>query len=271
MDQWTLIGRLSPKVVILSRGGIVQTIMRTTRLLLILLPLLAFLAACTVRARATVRVEHGSSPTTGRIDAPPPPPSTNPADAPPPSTNPADAPPPPPQAPSPRSLAQGQACTASTQCGEGLTCAGEPGCGRPWSCQPAHPCTRDLVPFCGCDGRVFRSSSSCPGRPHRSRGVCANSTPPPPPTSSPVANGGACSSSSQCADGLMCVGREGCANGASCQPSRPCTLDLMPFCGCDGATFRGSSTCPARAYRHRGACESDGPLPQIPRNPNEGG
>ena len=34
-----------------------------------------------------------------------------------------------------------------------------------------------------------------------------------------------------------------------------CTEDLAPYCGCDGQTFRGSSTCPPRPFAYRGACE----------------
>jgi hypothetical protein len=35
---------------------------------------------------------------------------------------------------------------------------------------------------------------------------------------------------------------------------RACTRDLALFCGCNGLTFRGSSTCPPQPFKHRGAC-----------------
>ena len=57
-----------------------------------------------------------------------------------------------------------------------------------------------------------------------------------------------------CPEGQMCTGPEGCGFAWTCQPARPCTRDLVPFCACDGRTFRGSSRCPDRPYRHRGAC-----------------
>ena len=243
--------------------------MTTRKLLYFPLFPLVLLAACHVGVRATVRVRaEGPPPGHATAEAPPPAPGTA-AEAPPPAPGTAaEAPPPPPQAPARRNLGLGEVCTSSEQCAHGLTCTGEPGCGQPWTCQQAHPCTRDLVPFCGCDGQVFRSSSTCPGRPYRNRGACANPAPAPAPTpgaAGTVGQGGACTSSSDCAEGLMCVGHEGCDQGATCEPRHPCTMDLVPFCGCDGQTFRGSSTCPPRSFRHRGACQSDGPLPQIPR------
>lgn len=75
-----------------------------------------------------------------------------------------------------------------------------------------------------------------------------------------------CTSASDCAAGLACVGPEGCGVPWTCQPAlgRPCTEDLAPFCGCDGVTFRGSSSCPARPYQHRGECTTAvdaGPAP----------
>jgi hypothetical protein len=33
-----------------------------------------------------------------------------------------------------------------------------------------------------------------------------------------------------------------------------CTLDVAEYCGCNGETFEASSTCPNRAFSHRGAC-----------------
>lgn len=182
-------------------------------------------------------------------DAPPPPPSV----AQQPTTGP-DAPPPPPSVGNP---AQNVACTSSEGCQRGQMCLGGEGCGEPWTCQPSRPCTRDLVPFCGCDGQTFRGSSTCPARPYAHRGACAAADQnrpadsPPPPISR---RGQRCNSRDDCGEGLTCTGGQGCNAVWTCQPSRPCTMDLAPFCGCDGQNFRGSSSCPARPYSHRGAC-----------------
>ncbi len=70
----------------------------------------------------------------------------------------------------------------------------------------------------------------------------------------PVPEGGECSAPGQCAEGLFCAGEEGCDATWTCQPMRPCTRDLVMYCGCDGETFEGSGTCPSRPYAHRGAC-----------------
>ncbi len=80
----------------------------------------------------------------------------------------------------------------------------------------------------------------------------------PPPVDAPRT----CTSTSQCGPGLECVGPEGCAIPWTCQPQlgRPCTDDLAPHCGCDGVTFRSSSTCPSRPYLHRGPCEGPPPV-----------
>lgn len=68
------------------------------------------------------------------------------------------------------------------------------------------------------------------------------------------ADGAPCSLGSQCKSGT-CEGM-GCGpDEARCVPKeRACTKDLVPYCGCDGVTFRSSSTCPGRPYRYRGVC-----------------
>jgi hypothetical protein len=55
----------------------------------------------------------------------------------------------------------------------------------------------------------------------------------------------------------MCIGEEGCDVAWTCQPLRPCTRDLRVYCGCDGQTFEGSGSCPARPFSRRGPCEAD--------------
>jgi hypothetical protein len=85
----------------------------------------------------------------------------------------------------------------------------------------------------------------------------------------PVDVGRVCASTSDCGRGEECVGGEGCGVPWTCQPQlgRPCTGDLAPFCGCDGVTFAGSSTCPQRPYAHRGPCD----MPPPPLDGGPGG
>ena len=40
-----------------------------------------------------------------------------------------------------------------------------------------------------------------------------------------------------------------------------CTMDVAPFCGCDGKDFGASSSCPGRRYAHRGSCGGGAPRP----------
>jgi len=138
-------------------------------------------------------------------------------------------------------------CRTSRDCPSGNICSGPEGCGIPWTCQPARDCTRDLAYFCACNGTTFQSSSTCPGQPYARRGQCGIV---PPDAGGPRT----CTRDRDCTDGSSCSGPEGCGIPWTCQSPRPCTDDLAPFCGCDGVSFRGSSTCPGRPYAHRGAC-----------------
>jgi hypothetical protein len=63
-------------------------------------------------------------------------------------------------------------CNDDTDCSGGI-CEGE-GCGPgEGTCQPRdRMCTRDLRPYCGCDGHTFQSSGSCPGKRFAHRGAC---------------------------------------------------------------------------------------------------
>lgn len=65
-----------------------------------------------------------------------------------------------------------RSCTSTRDCPPSMICDGPLGCGTIWSCVAARPCTADLAPFCGCDGRTFMSSSSCPGQKYEHRGAC---------------------------------------------------------------------------------------------------
>jgi hypothetical protein len=66
----------------------------------------------------------------------------------------------------------GAACNAASDCASGI-CEGQ-GCGpNQGVCAPARRmCTRDLRQYCGCDGQVFQSSGSCPGKRFSKRGPC---------------------------------------------------------------------------------------------------
>lgn len=78
-----------------------------------------------------------------------------------------------PPAPAPTPLPPGSACLAATDCASGL-CEGE-GCAddTPGICvDPMRACTRDLRPYCGCDGESFFTSGSCPNRRFAHRGTC---------------------------------------------------------------------------------------------------
>jgi hypothetical protein len=64
-------------------------------------------------------------------------------------------------------------CTFAIQCAsgvcEGLGCTAE----APGHCAPdRRACTRDRRAYCGCDGKTFFSSSSCPGDRYASTGEC---------------------------------------------------------------------------------------------------
>jgi len=74
------------------------------------------------------------------------------------------------------------------------------------------------------------------------------------PTAVGAAAGAACTSGGDCQSGV-CEG-EGCGAGAGvcAAAQRACTFDIQAYCGCDGATFDASGSCPERRYAHRGAC-----------------
>lgn len=71
-----------------------------------------------------------------------------------------------------------------------------------------------------------------------------------------------CNGTAQCGRGEVCLGVPGCGTPWVCTPNpgRTCTGDVAPFCGCDGQTFRASSSCPDRPFLHVGPCERPTPL-----------
>lgn len=75
------------------------------------------------------------------------------------------------------------------------------------------------------------------------------------PSASLLGENEACKAGNECQSGI-CEG-QGCGEAqlGRCMPAaRPCFRDLVPFCGCEGLTFRASSNCPRRRYRARGVC-----------------
>jgi hypothetical protein len=67
----------------------------------------------------------------------------------------------------------GQSCLLDAECASGF-CEGQ-GCGedQPGVCVGSmRRCTRDLRPYCGCDGKTFMASGTCPNRRYASPGPC---------------------------------------------------------------------------------------------------
>ncbi len=94
-----------------------------------------------------------------------------------PPTDVADATPDAVEAPTEGALAaDGATCLAPTDCASGV-CEGE-GCSddAPGVCMSAtmRACSRDLRPYCDCEGNTFRTSGSCPGKRFAHRGACGS-------------------------------------------------------------------------------------------------
>jgi hypothetical protein len=116
--------------------------------------------------------DHGRPASTAGPSGPAPTPTASePAPAPAPTPAPTASDPPP--VPPPAKAADGAACDRPEDCQSGV-CEGE-GCGAGQGrCAAANrACTRDLVPYCGCDGLTFRTSSGCPGKRFARRGECS--------------------------------------------------------------------------------------------------
>jgi hypothetical protein len=68
-------------------------------------------------------------------------------------------------------------CTMTSRCLPYQACVGE-ACDMPWECIEhfdetlKHPCSEEIVPFCGCDGVTFFASLTCPDRPYDHFGAC---------------------------------------------------------------------------------------------------
>jgi hypothetical protein len=148
----------------------------------------------------------------------------------------------------PDRAAAGAACVRADDCESGI-CEGE-GCEGNGVCAALdRACTKDLAPYCGCDGVTFSTSGSCPGKRFRHRGACESGA-----SGAVKADGESCGGGAECASGI-CEG-QGCGpNAGRCAPKdRMCTFDLATYCGCDGLEFQASGSCPGRLYQKRGRC-----------------
>jgi hypothetical protein len=152
-------------------------------------------------------------------------------------------------------VADGGACLFAAECASDI-CEGQ-GCSNdePGRCgSRARMCTQDVETFCGCDGRTFQGSGSCPRVRFASKGACPEGAPPA-GGGGKLADGTACASADECNSGV-CEG-QGCTQaqlGKCVARVRPCTRDLRTFCSCKGVTFQGSSSCPGQRYSVAGSC-----------------
>ena len=189
--------------------------------------------------------------------APAPAPAPAPGPAPAPAPGPAPAPAPGPAAsPGDGSVAVGGACDVAADCESGK-CEGQ-GCapGGGVCVERKRICKRDYIERCNCDGNKVGGSSDCLNGRIAGRPPCGDAPKDPEPTAGNRADGEACSFGAECTSGV-CEG-EGCGENAGlCIPkNRACTMDLRLYCGCDGATFQSSGSCPGRLFAKRGACDA---------------
>ncbi len=145
-------------------------------------------------------------------------------------------------------LPVGPRCDSDADCGDAMICEGV-GCGsNEGRCvEKERMCTRDLAQYCGCDGRTFQGSGTCPGARFAYRGPCE----PKREDGEPCSDGRQCKSDSCVGEGL-----EGCSRGDEgvCGVAS-CTTDLSTYCGCNNVEFQASGTCPNRQFAYRGPCE----------------
>jgi hypothetical protein len=154
----------------------------------------------------------------------------------------------------PAKIVVGGSCTFAEECDSGI-CEGS-GCGpgEGKCAAQSRPCTRDLRTYCGCDGKTFQASGSCPGQRFSAKNECAKPAEPAPVTK--AADGRPCSVADDCASGI-CEG-QGCGpgKGGKCVGrARICTMDAVTYCGCDGKEFTSSGSCPGQRYSAKGGCK----------------
>ncbi|GAA5194795.1 hypothetical protein [Ferrimonas gelatinilytica] len=69
-------------------------------------------------------------------------------------------------------------CQSNSDCPLGQVCEGEgcPGDGSHGQCvDPNRPCTMDVATYCGCNGKEFYGSGSCPNARYVRKGQCLES------------------------------------------------------------------------------------------------
>lgn len=139
----------------------------------------------------------------------------------------------------------GASCDVNEDCKSGI-CEGV-GCGAfEGTCvEEGRLCPSDLQSYCGCDGVMFWGGSACPGARYSEDMDCPYK----------ASDWEPCESNDDCASGI-CEG-EGCDAAGQCVPQdRICTDDLVPYCGCDGVFFYGSSSCPRGRYDDALECKA---------------
>lgn len=147
--------------------------------------------------------------------------------------------------------ADGASCLQHADCASGV-CEGE-GCtdDKPGTCAPAQRgCTKDLRSYCGCNGKTFKSSGSCPRQRYETKAAC--------PTGGNRKVGAFCLTAGDCAS-KICEGM-GCGDdrpGRCADKNRACTADVRQYCTCDGRTTTGSSSCPGVRYAKQATCDED--------------
>jgi hypothetical protein len=160
-------------------------------------------------------------------------------------------PPSPPPDAAPALVDDGWECQSNAECKSGV-CEGA-GCeDASGTCVPRdRACTADVRTYCGCDGKNFQGSGSCPGRIYDYRGPCKTATQ---WKRGEAPDFASCVRADQCKSGV-CEG-EGCdaTHPGTCQPAgRGCPQNVVQYCGCDGKSF-ASNPCPGRRYAHLGGC-----------------
>ena len=148
---------------------------------------------------------------------------------------------------------EGASCDVNLDCESGI-CEGL-GCGpgQGVCASRSRMCTKDLSSYCGCDGQTFHASGTCPGKRYLRRRTCER-----PSGKASLPDGASCNHANDCESGI-CEG-QGCGSyqGVCVSAMRACTRDLRAYCGCDGQTFRSSSSCPGRRYQRPGRCQDSG-------------
>lgn len=151
-------------------------------------------------------------------------------------------------------LVAGWGCTSSTVVNESEQPAPEPAATPPADASPA-PAETTPAP------------AATPGDAGKTTPEPAASAAPAEGAKGTRGDGDACDTGEECSSGI-CEG-EGCGpkQGKCAAKDRRCTMDLRPYCGCDGKSFQGGGNCPRKRYAKKGACDGDPIAPQIKIRP----